>query len=221
MSDAPRMPLARAEGAAHLLMEHWAMPHATCMMAGSIRRRVHEVGDIDLVAPAPAKPSDDPLFERISDTCVKTGALFGGDTPAFTEPGDGFKPGFLACKLRVQMGGVLEGTDASVTAVIPVQVFRYTPANRGWTEIRCTGPREFGIWFLVQWKARYHIPPGEAFKASVDGHLVDSHRIVVPVASELEAFEKCGLRYIEPNLRDSFMAEQNRRRNQINQEGLR
>lgn len=211
MSDAPRMPLVRAQAAAQLLMVQWHMPVSTCMIAGSIRRRCLECGDIDLVAPLPENPAKDDLFDKIEATCVGTGSLFGDEgAKKFTQPGDGFKRGFHLCRLLVQLGGVERDSTVEKAAVIPVQISRYAPGNRGWTEIRCTGPREFGVWFLATWKARYGIQMGEGGKASVDGFLVDAGGVIVPTPDERAAFASCGQEFIEPHFRDGFIAQRNR-----------
>jgi hypothetical protein len=43
------------------------------------------------------------------------------------------------------------------TCVIPVQVHRYDPGNRGWLEIMKTGPVEFNKLFLWRWKQRWDL----------------------------------------------------------------
>lgn len=208
MSTSPRMPRERAEAAAHCLMKSWGMHAARCFIVGSLRRGKPDVGDVDLLAPAPEPNKHDALFEAILETCEGQNALFGNPAAAkFTRPIEGLKKGFLACRLVCQLRGVEPGADA---VEVPVQVFRYTPENLGWQLIMRTGPDDFGIWFLTQWKARFGIPTGEEHPASVKGHLVDDRRIVVPVPSEADAFEKCGLVWIPPEQRTGYVESRRR-----------
>ena len=223
MSQGVRIPLATAQRVATFLFERWGMDSATCLVVGSVRRERPTVGDLEILAPLPQEavrggvagpigPEHDPLFRRINASmqhpwCHEGGALFA--KPATEGPIDvigdavsGLAPGFRSLNLRV-FG---KAGPQDPVAELPVQVYRSTPANHGWMMVMRTGPAEFGQWFLHQWKLAHGIPVGNAaHPASLNGHLVDARRAVVPVLTEREAFDKAGLTYIEPRLRDAHV----------------
>lgn len=232
MSDGPRIPLASADAVAAELVARWELrgdgpPEMwRNFVAGSVRRRRPEVGDLELVAPLPRPvpgrpigPADDPLFRRINATVTnpwqdEKAPLFAAASagpPAELALGSairGLKPGFLACSLVLRPWDGIE---------LQCQVYRYTPDNLGWMLIERTGPREFGMWFLGAWKRRYGIPVGvEGRQASIDNHLVDGGGRIVPTTTEEEAFRLAGQPYVEPHERDAFMS-----RLQASREALR
>lgn len=228
MSTGPRIPLARAVAAAQMAMQAWGMQSPACAIVGSVRRRRAEVGDLEITAPVPevmlkaldpfADPEpvtedNDPLFARIASTTRNEPTLFNPTPPApLARVVRGLEPGFLACSLELRL------THApSVT--VPVQIYRYFPANRGWCQLMRTGPTEFGMDFLVRWKARFGIA-GEG-KASIDGHLVDSYRARVPTPAEEDCFRLCGLAFVPPEERDEFAANASKRRASENREVFR
>lgn len=230
MSEGPRIELSRAVEVAEVLFERWKLSSAErypgCMVAGSVRRMEPEVGDLEIVAPLPRGwdyrklgPEVDELFGAINATVDnpwsdESAPLFATTTTATPSPvvlGSalrGLRPGFLACSLLLRPWPGLE---------IPCQVYRYTPENFGWMLIERTGPREFGMWFLGQWKRRYGIPVGvEGRQASINNHLVNAAGDVVPVPTEAEAFRLAGMAWIAPHDRDVFM-----QRLQASREALR
>lgn len=199
------------------LVRHWP----GVQLVGSLRRG-HSARDIDLVAPLPAthmategkiRAEDDPLF-RIVNACVENqwvdpdaGGLFnaaGNGEPKCSTPWGkavrGLKPGFLAAQLLLH---------TKTAGDVPVQIFRYTPLNKGWVIIERTGPVEFGKYFLGSWKKRHGIPLGDPSRpASIENHLVDSHGRVVPVADEAAAFGTCGMPWVDPDYRDEYLQRQ-------------
>lgn len=197
MSSGPRIQRAAAIAAAEVLFREWKMPTPACEIVGSVRRGRADVGDLEFLAPLPADPKrDDPLYEAILATCNgQPQALFGEPRPRFTEVVQGLKPGFRSASLKVKL------RIGESELIVPVQVFRYTPENRGWQQIMRTGPSEFGIWFLQEWKRAFGIQNGEA---SIEGHLVDSWLKRVPVADEHECFLKIRHDFIPPEQRDGF-----------------
>lgn len=222
MSDGPRISLADAEKAAAYVFHRWALDPETCFVVGSVRRRRPDVGDLELLAPAWDGTGRDALFERIAATMegehlaykpepVRDLDLFGPPPAVAVAPLPtvirganpigaavlGLKPGFLTARLR------LWRRDRSLPPV-PCEVYRYTPDNLGWMMVMRTGPGDFGRAFLTYWKTRFGIPMGDAGRASIEGHLVDSTGAVVPTPSEAAAFEKCGLGWMAPERRDEF-----------------
>lgn len=197
MSTGPRINITTALNATEILAREWKMTFPVCEVVGSARRGRLDVGDLDFLAPLPADPKkDDPLYLAILATCVdQPQPLFGEQRPQFTRVVKGFKPGFLCADVIVKL------RIAGAEVELPIQINRYTPENRGWKQIECTGPREFGIWFLQEWKRQYGIQSGPA---SVDGHLVDSYLKRVPVADEHECFLKIRHEFIPPEQRDGF-----------------
>lgn len=197
MSVGARIALADVRLVVTALCQAWALDPSTCFIVGSARRQRPDVGDLEILAPVePA--GKDTLFTRIESTLDAPDGLFGalaGNVPAMGRAVSGVKPGFLEASLVMRPLGF----------DIPVQVYRYTPDNLGWSVIHRTGPRDFGVWFLTKWKKAWGIPLGvEDRPASIDGHLVDAGRNVIPVPSEERAFELAGLKYIDPWTRDAF-----------------
>lgn len=153
---------------------------------GSVRRARETVGDLEFTAPAQPlggkaslfeAPANDDLHDAIKATIDKGHGV----------AGRGLRPHFLAASLTMKM----RGEEGTIT--VPVQVFRYTPANRGWVEIMRTGPDEFGRLFLHEWKQRWG-----GSKGSVDGHLVGSAGERIGVPTEAHAFDLCGLPWVDP-----------------------
>ena len=203
MSAGPRFPLSAADRVCEEIRKRWGL---SLEVVGSVRRRRASVGDIELIAPLPEgwdrkhiMPADDPLFQTINATMQKPWQLEGLFGEPVIEPESpmgrierGLKPGFRAASFTLFAWG----------REFPCQVYRYTPANRGWMQIERTGPREFGIHFLVAWKKQYSIPREK--QASINNHLVDVLGEIVQVKDEATAFQKAGMRQIPPEERDEY-----------------
>ena len=201
MSTGQRMPLWKGQEAARYLMKQWGMTEPACMVVGSVRRERPDIGDVELIAPAAADKNADPIFDAM-DRTIDTPGLFGERKTPFCRPIRGFKRGFMACSLVADLVG-----EDGFTYQIPVQVFRYAHdgANRGWTELRCTGPGDFGRQVLIYWKKRFGIHHDQ--KASIDDHLVDSLGNRVQTPTERSVFERLRIDYIEPKHRDAWIAD--------------
>lgn len=202
MSTGPRLPLAAGISAAAHLMRLWGMTEPACAVVGSVRRGRDTVGDLEFIAPLPDEGEVDALYQAI-DATVGTSGLFGADTVPVGRAIKGVKPRFLSASVVMSMRVTADAGGEPFE--IPVQVERYLPTgvNRGWKEIMRTGPAGFGEWFLARWKQAQRTLWTNP--ASEHGCLVDANRHVVPVYTELEAFTKCGLKYIAPADRDTFM----------------
>lgn len=213
MSQGIRIELGNARKGVDWLWRLWGLADHDAQVVGSVRRLKPTVGDIELITPLPAGADEprlpeahDKLFQAINRTVDNPWqddrvGLFTAPAPAVPRMEkpvaraiSGLKPGFKTLCLIVSPR---EGVE------VPVQIYRFTPENRGWVTLMRTGPREFGIWFLTEWKRQYGIPVAE--QACQDNHLVDGRGQVVAVRNEGEAFEACGLRFIAPELREVHM----------------
>jgi len=202
MSTGERIPLAAAQDAAAYLMQEWGMAVPACMVVGSVRRKKEDVGDLELIAPLPESLAlVDELYATIAASLPqKSDGLFGEVGGRLRGRAvKGLKAHFKYCELNIELLRKSTGTWHE----IPVQIHRYTPANRGWIELMRTGPSDLGIIFLARWKERYGIP-AEA-DASQGGHLRDSRGGIVDVETEEMAFEKCGLPYVPPERRAAWV----------------
>lgn len=202
MSAGPRLPIGIAQEAARWLSGLWGLDQHAGLVVGSVRRGALDVGDLEFACRAPAPGKPDTLYDAIAET-LETEGLFGASTVPVARTVAGVKRGFWAASMTVAMTHEASG---QVIEALPVQIFRWAAddRNRGWVTLRCTGPGEFGKWFLARWKRVYGIHPDA--KASVDGHLVDRHGVIVPVLSEQECFEKCGMGWIDPSNRGKVVA---------------
>lgn len=225
MSDGPRIPLARAVQAAAMVMQLWGMAAPSCAVVGSVRRRKADVGDLELIAPLPeaacaaafdpfdpqagkVEAGDDELYRRIFASADGQPDLFNpSKPPPIARAIEGLKPGFRMCSLAVR----LSGGGVAPAVEIPVQVFRYTPGdkgNRGWCELMRTGPGEFGQQFLVDWKRSFGIQGDN--RASKDGFLVDPHGVRIPTPTEEDCFRLCRRAFVPPEERDEHAARAQR-----------
>ena len=198
MSIGERIPLVVASRAAGFILEHWGIRDTDSVIVGSLRRRRDDVGDIEICLPHEPKERDE-LYRTIHAAVGRADALF--EPPSDVPPVEvvkGLRPGFKAASVRVRV--VYQGDPLT----IPVEIYRYEPGARGWSILMRTGPTDFGRWFLAKWKQHWGIQANQ--QASVDGFLVDAHGRRVPIAEERECFDRCGLAYIEPHLRDGFAA---------------
>lgn len=217
MSTGPRLPLEVADALAAKLMARWKMAAPACGVVGSVRRRKPDVGDVELIAPLPpAGPKDDPLYELIADDLGLRDGLFIPEVPPMGKAVEGVKPGFKAASM-----GINCRIGADLEELVGVQVFRYTPENRGWQWIMRTGPEDFGKWFLWQWKTVFGIPLGDGHPASHEGHLVDPSGIVVPVEDEEACFRIIRRPFIAPEHRAAFVENERRSYGSRQREALR
>lgn len=204
MSTGPRLPLPEARTVANWLLERWAMVGDDCAIVGSIRRERADIGDIDLLAPLPETFADDgkdPLYDTIGTSLglLKDDAgLFAGSRvpkPALTRRViKGFNPGFKSLSL------VIVGKSGRE---VPVNVERYVPGkdgNRGWKEVMRTGPEEFGVALLEQWKAVQRTL-GTATPGSIDGFFADREGVRQPTPTEAHAFHLARCLWIAPRVR--------------------
>lgn len=184
-----RIPLATADKLAAWLMSRWAMDPGPCAVVGSVRRRSPDIGDLDFIAPMPAKDGRDWLCMAISADMDGDGLFAGGPKKLGYEV-SGLRGWFKCTSV------VIRGQSGEVK----VQIHRYAPApagNRGWVEIIRTGPAEFGEEMLSTWKWVQGI--GKEDKGSVDGFLVDQEGTRIWQDTELSVFNACKVLYLDPD----------------------
>jgi hypothetical protein len=215
MSAGIRLSCEWALGAARVLFERWGMHPSACAIVGSVRRRLQEIGDLDIIAPLPPAGHGDPLYESIDATVIKPAAKaalweMGGLEERFVEVKSGHNRYFKSLSVIAHLEA------DGITYPIPVQVSRYTPQNRGWMEIYKTGPREFGMWYLLRWKEHHGIPDHQA--ASVGNHLRTAAGEIVPLESENDCFRILSIAAVPPQDRAAYAAEGLRRYSKEQQE---
>jgi DNA polymerase/3'-5' exonuclease PolX len=210
MSTGPRIKLGDARRLCQDLWNIWGLDDKA-VVVGSVRRGLPEVGDIEIIVPAlkvtqAGNEHIDFLFIRINGSMsnpwthpkAKERSMFDPPEPdqIIGEAVRGLKPGFLSASLLLRPLGL----------EVPCQLYRYTPQNRGWIELMRTGPADFGRLFLIAWKRRWNIPHEQ--QASIEGHLVNRDGEIVHVPDEHAAFSLCGMEFILPEARDSWVLKQ-------------
>ncbi len=201
MSEGARLSLEDALAAATCVVNLWGLTTPDVLLVGSVRRRRPDVGDLEFTCRRPREDESDLLYDRMAPH-VRVGGLFSAtDEGRVAEAIKGFSKHFGYADLRLDLTN--EATGKSL--VIRVQIHRWEPDghNRGWIELMRTGPQAFGIWFLKQWKARWHIPGNK--EASHEGSLVDAAGNQVAVPTELDCFRRSGIPFIEPDARDAYI----------------
>ena len=192
--------LDHAEGGARYVRNQLGLED--CLVAGSIRRRVPWVKDIELVCAMPGPGEPDTLLQRIRDIFVcpvevaAAPSLWTSLAPAsdITMPAKsigvgikGVREEFRYCQLRVQAP-----SDKAVW--MNVDIFRYDPGpqgNRGWIELIRTGPADFSKNALIRWKKLTQGKSDQGYPITADGRRV-------PVPSEEAAFALLEWPWIHP-----------------------
>lgn len=203
MSEGPRINRNQAAGVVVFLRSAWRMDERHCPAVGSFRRGLPDVGDVELLAPLPARGEDDGVYEHIARNCprVANPGLFEGsprrdDNDQFCQALRGLKPHFLEAALRVTLREAATGQDYS----IPVQIYRYHRENRGWIEVLRTGPAGFGKAILARWRMVHGLPSD--VKCSQDGYLQLGSGRPATTHSEDDVFRLADLPFIAPWQRD-------------------
>jgi len=153
-------------------------------VAGSVRRRKSEVGDLELVA-IPARGAGG-LFSDIA-TNLLWEHLHASDRYHFTK---GDNPNGRYYQLALSLYPDLQ-----------VDLFLAETDNWGLILLVRTGSAEFSTAALARWKRRQGIGPEQA--GSVGGRLVRRDGEVAPTPEEETVFELLGLPWIAPEQRHS------------------
>jgi DNA polymerase/3'-5' exonuclease PolX len=188
MSDKKRYPLAEARKTAERLLKMLAPVCERIEIAGSIRRQKPEVGDIELLLIPRAEMVPDGLFDqkRIDLADVRIEQLL--------------KRGVLEKRLNTAgfpTWGKQNKLAIDVFSGIPADIFATT--IEGWFRsiVIRTGPKELNI-ALIQSAAKR----GVRVHAYGDCGCEDMRTgKAIPVNSEREFFEICGMPYLEPHER--------------------
>lgn len=214
------MTLNQAERVWSSLRERWSLG-ANEILVGSARRKRETVNDLEFVSPWPE------IFEGMSPKAAaeiaRQDLLFmtinrdvenpwkpeaGGLFAAAAHPEDQFTTGHLARAVKGLKPGFrqLSLEIRCWNRWVPLQIFRAERDGFGWLLLDRTGPREFGMWFLGQWKKAFNIPFGDSEKhpASKDGLLRDHQGGVVPCDNEGHLFAKIGAAFVPAEERDAF-----------------
>jgi DNA polymerase/3'-5' exonuclease PolX len=177
-----RRPLAEAERIAAALVADLE-PHCTRIaIAGSVRRRKEQVGDIELVAIPRYEPAG--LFgDRAANRLWEH--LHARDAYRFTK-GDNPDGRYYQLALPAQSD-------------LQVDLFLAQPDNWGLTLLVRTGSAAFSTAMLARWKRAQGI--GREQLGSVDGRLVTRDGRVVPTPDEETIFQLLGMRPVPPERR--------------------
>lgn len=212
-----RLPLADADRLADWLMDRlWPDDREGVMVVGSVRRRKETVGDLEFVAPKPAKGEPDPLLERIQAYFPPEGrAVRPGKTAClFDEP-----PAVPAAKplgVLLMGGGECFGLARLRLNLVKsgqafqVEIYRYVPGpmgNRGWITAIRTGPGEFGRMLMRRWtvmRAPHGADANWSTSASEDGFPLDHNGARMPCPTEELVFQMCRWPWVRPEMRDDF-----------------
>lgn len=184
--ERPRVPLERARRVAEAIVEALRPACERIEIAGSIRRGVPAVKDIEVVAvprglvcdlfgsPVLDQPHD---LDRELERLVDAGRLRARVTP------DG----------RVRLGPRFKALEA-VRAELPVDLFIVLPpAQWGCIFAIRTGPAEFGRRLVMACRAR-------GLRCQ-DGRLVDARGRTVPTPEERDFFRACGMGWVPEDRR--------------------
>lgn len=182
-----RIPLGQAESIAAAFIEQFGrgLPAPGLEVVGSIRRRKPEVGDIEILAPAPIIGEGDLLHAAllIQTDFPQAGTLFGRDNAKPFEHIKGLWTGFLFAQLFDRRHNV------------KIDIFRYyrRPTNYGLKKLIWTGSAEFSQRVVTA------LHPG-GFR-SQDGYVRDSNNQLIETPDEASVFALAGMRYVEPEER--------------------
>lgn len=194
-TTAERIPIERALKACDYIRDQLAIPR--CLVAGSIRRRVPMVKDIELVVPMPLEGAPDVLYDRIAvlfsprpDPDAALNLFTRAEPPAGKWIGrvvKGHNERFRYCQLALRTG-----LEPQVD--LNIDIFRYDPGekgNRGWIELIRTGPDTFGRGACIRWKTLSNGRSDEGYPRHSDG-------TAVAVPSEEAAFQLLKWPWVEP-----------------------
>lgn len=186
-STKTRMALDRATSIAVAFIEQFGrgLPAPGLEVVGSIRRRKAEVGDIEILAPAPIIGEGDPLLAALLPQVdfAQPGSLFGRDTAKRFEHVKGLRDGFLMAQLFDRQHGVT------------FDIFRSyrRPTNYGLIKLIRTGPAEFSQRVVTALHPRGYRSQG--------GYIRDQSDRLVETPDEQTVFGLAGMRYLEPEAR--------------------
>ena len=199
VSEKTRIPLAEAEGLAAEVVALLAPYCERIEVAGSIRRRRPDVGDIEIVC----VPKREVLFE------TREFAMFGPERGTHTVWEDCLD---RQCKELLQQGVFTPRRDVLGHAALGPKYKRLSYRGFGLDLFAVTEPAQFGVVFTIRtgpasfsqrlvtstWSGGL-LPP--AFQVKDGALWWRSSGEVVPTPEESDFFARIGVRYIEPHER--------------------
>ncbi|HET7229987.1 MAG TPA: hypothetical protein VFJ16_08300 [Longimicrobium sp.] len=182
MSDGPRLPYAEAYARAQRLVDDLAPHVVRCKVAGSLRRKRPDVGDIEIVVEPRMREG---MFISVPDVdAIRAVASRWGLVSSKEKP-DGSEK-----MLKVRL---YEPAD------FKVELYIVTPPAE-WACILAirTGPAKLGEWAMTRMKQRGY--------RHTCGHVETADGARVDVPDEEAFFRLAGLRCVAPSLRDTDAA---------------
>lgn len=179
-----RLPLAQAERLARKIRDELAPWCSQIEIAGSIRRRRPDCGDIDLVV----LPGCAAHVGRITERCGRHAQL--------VKDGEQYKVYRLANGFQLDLWFAHDG---EVTQEDLLERPRETaPGNFGVLLLARTGSARFNVWFAQECHRKgYHFNPHRGIQA-----LPDKGSRVIAATEEMDLFEALGIHYIKPEDRE-------------------
>lgn len=193
-----RWPHAQAWIVAQELKQFVAPACQRIEIAGSLRRNKADVGDIELLCvpkPGEARPKQSGLFDGPEMEAPKEDAL----SALLREMCDAFGKGVRSpIRMRKNAKGLttfgpLNKLLVHLPSGIPVDIFTATEANWGMALVVRTGPAEFNVRLMSQFRARGM--QGHAYGGVTEG----MHTHACP--TEEDVFRLAGWRYLRPEER--------------------
>lgn len=203
MSAGTRVKLEDARDMAIVLAEILELPRY--VLAGSARRGLATVGDLDLVVPMPPGwparhtgekgAAPDPLYERLCERVHRVeGGIFTPRAPLGREV-RGLNPGFRSCVLELE---VFKNWP------VRVEIDRYDPGangNFGWILALRTGPDAFCRRLVGALRRALATKAGE--EVSREGYIRDADGTPMATPIEKSVFTLAGLRWTPATERDA------------------
>jgi DNA polymerase/3'-5' exonuclease PolX len=182
MSKTPR-PLAAAEQIAAAVIADLGPHCERISVAGSVRRRMREVGDLEVVA-----------IPRVE----QSGGLF-GDQPVNLLWEHLHMAGYCFMKGDNPSGRYYQLAIEGIVGGMQLDLFLADEDNFGLILLIRTGPAAFSAGMLAQWKRCQRI--GKEQPGSKDGRLVTRAGNPVFTPEEAEVFRLCQMAYVPPEQR--------------------
>jgi len=176
-----------------------------CVVGGSVRRGKEEVHDIEIVAKPILKAPRAEFGTKVIHKTLLDQVLYemdkGDDLIRFVKGKDKLK------QYSVSLGAF----DLPLTsAPFMVEFWLCTPPSEWGVHYTIrTGPKDFGKWMVTEKSHGGALPDGYICRDNVIGHRItedgkeDRREGAIPMPTEKDFFEFCGLKWIEPAKREA------------------